>query len=694
MFDDWPHTDFTAWWDDEEVRGSFASDLSDPGTDPNDSPSICIQLNAAWQSILAGCALQVAQPATWTATTQSQMDSLMERASALVALVGLAGPCANFTLRLDLTNGLQLSNDGGATWVDVTDWLTNFCTLVKQCTGVTPPPTPPGQTDDQYACNIAGYIVYSILQQTLIKMVDTITGEGFFADAFAVLLGVIPGLDVISPEIIAVADVLFSALAPIALADLNNAIGASSFWQAAVCALYNAMAGHPVLTQAVIATAAASIALIPGIYPPIRSAIAAFLAGIDAAALTSVTAGAYAAGPFNCTTCSSSGTASGPTTPSVITPNLTVEDGTNYVRGTSDIHFVGAVVSGTAPDAVVTITGATATGGLSGSLSITILQGAATATATITFAAAFASAPALVVSSSDNTLIASVDSVTTSGATVRLTAAYVQPSAISATLYWAAGSGAVAGPQGAQGPQGPAGAGVATVSDGTHTVLNATELLFTSGATVTDAGGGLADVAITGGGGGGSTMPWDTFTTPPSMAGWTWANQSGAAIASGTLGQVFTAPGHSGDNVISLTNTPPGGSWTLTACFNFLDIAKEYQFSGIALRDATNNKTILYGLALQGGFNVGALKWTGASTYSGDYGRFDLDAAREVWLRVHYDGTNFTFSFSPDNINWYVYATEAWNNFLGALTGVGIGMDPNSGTGITCTFTVMSWAFS
>ena len=39
------------------------------------------------------------------------------------------------------------------------------------------------------------------------------------------------------------------------------------------------------------------------------------------------------------------------------------------------------------------------------------------------------------------------------------------------------------------------------VTDGTHTVSSATELDFTSGATVTDGGGGVAQVAISGGGG-------------------------------------------------------------------------------------------------------------------------------------------------------------------------------------------------
>ena len=50
---------------------------------------------------------------------------------------------------------------------------------------------------------------------------------------------------------------------------------------------------------------------------------------------------------------------------------------------------------------------------------------------------------------------------------------------------------------GAAGPEGPQGGGLATVKDGSTTVTSANTLKFTSGATVTDGGGGLANVAIT-----------------------------------------------------------------------------------------------------------------------------------------------------------------------------------------------------
>lgn len=51
-----------------------------------------------------------------------------------------------------------------------------------------------------------------------------------------------------------------------------------------------------------------------------------------------------------------------------------------------------------------------------------------------------------------------------------------------------------------------------SVTDGTTTVASVSELDFTSGATVTDGGGGIAQIAITGGGGGGTTGAWYAVT--------------------------------------------------------------------------------------------------------------------------------------------------------------------------------------
>jgi hypothetical protein len=64
----------------------------------------------------------------------------------------------------------------------------------------------------------------------------------------------------------------------------------------------------------------------------------------------------------------------------------------------------------------------------------------------------------------------------------------------------------------------PGGGGSLEVTDGVHTVAAATELDFTSGATVTDLGAGVAGIAIAGGGATLSSFPF-TFATASLAAG-------------------------------------------------------------------------------------------------------------------------------------------------------------------------------
>ena len=92
-------------------------------------------------------------------------------------------------------------------------------------------------------------------------------------------------------------------------------------------------------------------------------------------------------------------------------------------------------------------------------LDITIAAGTATNTAVVTFAGSFASAPTVQVSSSNGDLIASWESVLTTGFTARLTSSVpLAPGvSITATVSWVADSGT-----GSIGPTGPTGATGAT----------------------------------------------------------------------------------------------------------------------------------------------------------------------------------------------------------------------------------------
>lgn len=93
-------------------------------------------------------------------------------------------------------------------------------------------------------------------------------------------------------------------------------------------------------------------------------------------------------------------------------------------------------------------------------------------------------------------------------------------------------------------PSSGAGGGSISVTDGSTTVDPCTDIEFTSGATVTDAGGGLAQVAISGGGGGGE-IGWEAgsvqtlLTTELNSLASTSASNLGSAYDNGDPANLY-----------------------------------------------------------------------------------------------------------------------------------------------------------
>jgi hypothetical protein len=125
------NSDFAPYWMQDRPEPSFPIPLDDPGTSPDAAPTVCVPVNALWQPILAGCALQVALPASWHYADQDQLDSLMMRATMLVNLIAFAGPCMTYQERYTADCTLQFSLDGGTTWANVPGWVEHFPDCVR-----------------------------------------------------------------------------------------------------------------------------------------------------------------------------------------------------------------------------------------------------------------------------------------------------------------------------------------------------------------------------------------------------------------------------------------------------------------------------------------------------------------------------------------------------------------------------------
>lgn len=121
-------------WDprSRDARTSFLQAADDPGTAPADAPLVCLQLSASWLPLVVGSLMQLAQPAAWTTTDRALQADLLGRVTDLISLVGTAGECIAMQFRLTSSCGLQFSEDGGASWIDVTNWSTQFPVCVRE----------------------------------------------------------------------------------------------------------------------------------------------------------------------------------------------------------------------------------------------------------------------------------------------------------------------------------------------------------------------------------------------------------------------------------------------------------------------------------------------------------------------------------------------------------------------------------
>jgi len=131
-------------WDPESryARSSYNEPLPDPGTDLAGGTFVCAQIPATAIPYIIGSLLQLLQPPAWAISDPTRLAEVLGQVTDLILAIGTAGPCM---FRLTASCMLQYSLDGGTTWIDVTDWGTNFprCVRANQARVVMQPDTYP-----------------------------------------------------------------------------------------------------------------------------------------------------------------------------------------------------------------------------------------------------------------------------------------------------------------------------------------------------------------------------------------------------------------------------------------------------------------------------------------------------------------------------------------------------------------------
>jgi hypothetical protein len=187
---------------------------------------------------------------------------------------------------------------------------------------------------------------------------------------------------------------------------------------------------------------------------------------------------------------------------------------------------------------------------------------------------------------------------------------------------------------------------------------------------------------IKGGSGGGSSgyTPFSNLTAL-SSSGWSWLNQGSSTVTytGGVL--AITATGTGGDELRVQQQSLPGSApWTVIGAMMpqtglYGTGTGSGYLTGICLTDGTKLKVFGIGRPAAGAPLNPSVELDNYNSFTSFNG--NLKTAPPVylspvlWLKIHNDGTNFTYWYSedPTNVGWSEFYSEATNSFLTPTNG-------------------------
>jgi hypothetical protein len=196
-------------------------------------------------------------------------------------------------------------------------------------------------------------------------------------------------------------------------------------------------------------------------------------------------------------------------------------------------------------------------------------------------------------------------------------------------------------------------------------------------------------LSASGGSGGGSIYP--DFVAPVN-GDFSWINQGGASVTVNANGGIFLrAPATSGVAIRLRQKAVPTAPYVVTTAFVPALLSNTVPTVGIALRQSSDGKIIVFGLVGNGGsYLIQILKYTDASTYSGAaYLSTSFDAPGLVYFRFTDDNTNRICSYSTDGYNFIQLHSVGRTDYM---TPDNVGFMANEQTNLfDCGLTLMSW---
>lgn len=174
-----------------------------------------------------------------------------------------------------------------------------------------------------------------------------------------------------------------------------------------------------------------------------------------------------------------------------------------------------------------------------------------------------------------------------------------------------------------------------------------------------------------------------------------WLNQGGATISDTPVGISVTAPAiANGDSIVGRLMPAPTPPYKIKALISSTRDSSTYASSGIGWYDGSNKLHVI-ALSPQNGSPqvVAVSKYNSPTSYnSGDFGSTQDGLAQPLWLQIADDGTNISFAFSQDGVNFLTgYSNAKSSSWLGSSGYSNIVVTTNAQKSETTT-TVLSWS--
>jgi len=171
-----------------------------------------------------------------------------------------------------------------------------------------------------------------------------------------------------------------------------------------------------------------------------------------------------------------------------------------------------------------------------------------------------------------------------------------------------------------------------------------------SNATVTvDADGAISDVTA-----GSGNSAWEHAFTKPVLADGTLVNDSLYTSSDDANGLFLWRTTPAGSDQVCLFNLNaalPTPTWSLVGRVQLIFLDDGNQYGGIHLYESGTGKIFTFGVIAGNEGSLRSILWTNVTTFNTN-SKTVLCTLRHIWLRIDYDGTNYTPYWGLDGYSW------------------------------------------